>query len=534
MTTEAFPAGDEASTSSIHAWIAPSIPALIFVCVAVFVPVVAQTHLLNGDGDLARHLRHGLYMIEHRSLIWRDPFSYSRAGQPFVPFEYGSQLIYALVYLTTGLAGVAIFAGVLIATAYSLMARLLLRRGVDTTFVVAVTFSAILLGSHHWLARPHLLSWVAAVVLYTLIESGRRPALWVYPIVFALWANIHGGWLYGIALLCIYAFGNVIEYWKFDRTDEQLATARHFIVAVPLAVVATLLTPMGLGLWRHLYTHLGDSYVISHTSEFGSPEFHSFSSKVLLLIILGTLAALVLSSRRVHPARLLVIFAGVWWALVAARNLPLLGLTGLAAAALHLDYDWRRIAGGPFERWRQGVERGATNTRTAPWILCCSALLLLVATNRGTILGRRVIANSFNGSIFPVEAVHRARDAQLSGRLFTDFTWGGYVLYAWPEQRVFVDGGTDFYGEAIAREYLRIASLEPGWRRSLREHGIEIVMTQPQSLLARGLMETDGWSLWYCDSVAAIIRRSPTPGLETAVPRLEALAQCEHTAGKGG
>lgn len=510
MTSTSVQAIEERSTPSLADRVAPSIPAIIFVCLSVFIPLVVQPRLLNGDGDLARHLRHGLYMLEHHSLIWRDPFSFTRAGQPFVPFEYGSQLVYALVYKATGLAGVTVFAGLLIATTYAAMARMLLHHRVDALLVLVTSCAAVMLGYHHWLARPHLLSWVAIVALFGLLESHQRPPLWVYPLLFGPWANVHGGWLYGIALLCIYLAGNLVEYSVFDRSPEQRVATRHFALALPLSSIATLATPMGFRLWSHLYTHLGDSYVIDHTSEFESPDFHSLSSKILLLIVLATLAALVMSRRRMHPARLLVVFAGVWWSFTAARNLPLFGITGLAAVALHLDADWRHLPGKRLARWRAGVSFGTAHASTLPWVILCAGVLVAIALGRGKLLGQVLVSDEFDAHRFPVAAVDTARNSKLTGRVFADFTWGGYILFAWPEQRVFIDGGTDFYGTAVVRDYLTVANLDAGWGDVLARHRVDLVLTKSNSKLAQELVRTPGWVLWYCDSVSAIARRDAT------------------------
>jgi hypothetical protein len=89
----------------------PSIPATVFVGILAFVIFGFQEPLLNSDGDLARHLRHGEWMLEHHRLITADAFSYTKAGQPFVAFEYGSQLIYALIHRGGGLAGVTLSPG---------------------------------------------------------------------------------------------------------------------------------------------------------------------------------------------------------------------------------------------------------------------------------------------------------------------------------------------------------------------------------------------------------------------------------------
>src|SRR5215217_3806018 len=109
----------------------PSIPAVVFGLLAVVVPIALQIPVLNSDGDLARHLRHGRYMLEHGGLIRMDPFSFTHPGAPFVGFEYGSQLLYALAERLGGLPAVAILAGLLIATTYGALTALLLGRRVD-------------------------------------------------------------------------------------------------------------------------------------------------------------------------------------------------------------------------------------------------------------------------------------------------------------------------------------------------------------------------------------------------------------------
>src|SRR5690606_12889448 len=106
----------------------PSVPAVIFAVVAIATPIALGNRLLNADGDIARHLRHGLTMLERGGLIRHDPFSYTRPGEPFLAFEYGSQLLGAAAHQVGGLAAVAILAGAVIAAAYALVARFLIRQ----------------------------------------------------------------------------------------------------------------------------------------------------------------------------------------------------------------------------------------------------------------------------------------------------------------------------------------------------------------------------------------------------------------------
>lgn len=530
MTTTAnSPVEGSAEIPSVDR-LAPSIPAIFFICVSLLASFAAQRQLVNGDGDLARHLRHGIYMLQHHALILHDPFSFTRAGQPFVPFEYGSQLLYAAIYKLAGLAGVTVLAGTLIGATYALLARLLLRRGVDPFLVILAVGAAVLLGFPHWIARPHIISWVLIVSCFGLVEYNERPPIWIYPTLFALWANLHGGWLYGVALLGLYLVGSLIEYSVFGRKPEDLAQSRHFAVALGLAVGATLLTPMGVGLWRHVYAHLGDTYVLTHTKEFKSPDFESWPAKVLLLILLGSVGMLIVSRRRVHTTRLLVSLCGVWWALTSVRNLALFGLTGVAVVALHLDKEWREIPWLWLQRHRYAFAAGALRANTAGWVMVTVTAFAVLAANGGTVFGQSLITNKFDSQIFPVAAAEKARSEHLDGKLFSDFTWGGYVLFAWPEQRVFIDGGTDFYGETIMKDYVNVSALEPGWRDVLDRWKVDLVLTRSTNKLAQEIVRTPGWVIWYCDSVSLLARRSQDTST-TQLPDSAAaeLLRCSHT-----
>ena len=120
-----------------------------------------------------------------------------------------------------------------------------------------------------------------------------------------------------------------------------------------------------------------------------------------------------------------------------------------------------------------------------------------------------VVPDKFDEKAFPVRAVAEARASRLEGRMFNNFIWGGYLLHAWPEQRVFIDGGTDHYGEKLFNEYVRVANLEPGWRDILKRWNITLALLPPDSRLADELVRDGGWRPWFCDSVAVILQRPP-------------------------
>jgi hypothetical protein len=88
--------------------------------------------------------------------------------------------------------------------------------------------------------------------------------------------------------------------------------------------------------------------------------------------------------------------------------------------------------------------------------------------------------------------------------MYNDFTWGGYLLYAWPEQKVFIDGQTDFYGEPLSKLYMSIRQAQPGWDRRLDSLGVQLVLIPEDAPLSQWLMVSNAWIL--ADSVDGAMR----------------------------
>ena len=507
----------------------PSIPATVFVGILAVVIFGFQEPLLNSDGDLARHLRHGEWMLQHHALITADPFSYTRAGQPFVGFEYGSQLLYTLAHRLGGLAGVTVLAALLIASAYTLLARFMLRRGVEPFLAGIVVAAAMISGMGHWLARPHLMTMVAVPLLLELLMPTGRWRLWPFAILFAVWVNLHGGFVYGLVVIGMFLTAACGEAIRTRASLVHSTEVRRYGSAFVVAAVSALANPWGVGVYRHIVAMFGDRYIIDHTGEFASPDFHDPASKLFLLVLLAVLTAGFFSRRRPAWITVIVVAAGTYFALVHQRNATLFGLTALPLVALHLDPEWRAL---PFlRRLRTGFEAGSATANTVGWVAGAAALAILLGTAHGRLGGRDLLGNSFSAQRLPVAAVDAARSAKLSGRVFSDFGWGGYLLYAWPEQKVFIDGGTDFYGGDLMRDYSIIRAVRPGWQDLLRSWNISVMVVRPGAPIASELTQDHGWTYWYCDKTAVVLLRGDATA-SAPPPRVSSASAC--AARKGG
>jgi hypothetical protein len=502
----------------------PSIPALVFIVVLGFALAVFQEPLLNSDGDLPRHLRHGEWMLQHRALITSDPFSYTMAGRPFVGFEYGSQLLYATAHRLGGLAGVTVLAALLIAAAYALLARFMLRRGVEPLLAGGVVVAAMLIGMGHWIARPHLVTLVAVPLLLELLRPVGRWRLWPFAPLFGVWVNLHGGFIYGLFLIGVFLAGPVLESLRVGEGMSPGRNVSRYASALVISAAAALVNPWGIGVYRHIAAMFGDRYIIDHTAEFASPDFHDLATKFFLAVIVGVVVSGFLSRRRPPATTILMCAVGIWIALVNQRNAILFGFTALPLLAIHLDAEWRGI--GVVRRAGRGIEAGARGAATALWAIPVAAFAVALGLGHGRLGGWKLLDDEFSPALAPVRALAAARQADLIGRVFTEFGWGGYLLYAWPEQKVFIDGGTDFYGGGLMRDYGTIRDARPGWPALVRRWNFGVFIVPPDAPIATELVRDHGWIYWYCDPTAVVLvpRGAAAPSSRAGMPTPEACA----------
>jgi hypothetical protein len=368
---------------------------------------------------------------------------------------------------------------------------------------------AAVLGGLHWLARPHLVTFLAVVLLLFLLERERPAKLWVYGLLFVVWANLHGGFAFGLVLIGIYLVGALAEAATPGERAKWLGWAKHYGLALVVGTAVTVINPNGLGLPAHVVGFFGESYLSDVTNEFMSPNFHNWSGKIFLAAMLLAVGGLALSRKRPTYPRLFLILASIAFGLIAQRNIALFGLTALAVFALHIDPEWRRFPA--IGRIRTVFERDEKRRRSGPWAIGMTLVLAIVALNRGTIGPVTVVPNAFDPQVFPVVAVEEARRDGVRGNIFHEFIWGGYLLIAWPEQRVFIDGGTDYYGTDLYREFIETITLTPGWRNTFDRRNISLALLGTGSPLAHELARDSSWGVRFCDDRAVLLERGFPP-----------------------
>jgi hypothetical protein len=117
------------------------------------------------------------------------------AGRTWFAWEWGSDVLMGAAYKMAGLGGVVWLFVVAIAVVTWQWFRL--NWSVGGNFLIACVFAAPMLSTTnlHWLARPHVLSWILLLMLVRAFEITRLRFTVkhgaVIAISTALWANLH-------------------------------------------------------------------------------------------------------------------------------------------------------------------------------------------------------------------------------------------------------------------------------------------------------------------------------------------------------
>lgn len=455
------------------------------ITVALFglvVPAIIGSSLtIFNDGDVHWHIAAGQWIIDHRAVPRVDPFSFTFGGQPWMAFEWGSQLIYGAAYRLTGYAAVAaVVTLLLVALHLTIVAnarRWLGPLGIATTIIL---LDMILIPMT--LARPHLFGWVLlALWLHLLLnarEQSRTPPLIAAALMIA-WANLHGSFAIGLVVAAVFALDACIEArWRWPVVRGWLL----FGIAAALGAMITpngfhgFLYPLSVAQLRTL-----PLIVEWRPSEWGrTPYFFvalGVSGMVMVWrgvklrpVLAGLLALLLVLA--LHQMRQQAIFA-----IVAAMLLPkALGRgqrPGLFGEAQH-----RRVAGG----------------------LATAVIALL------TFRALTPIEPSENGAN-PTAAIAALPADLRSAPGLNGYGFGGPLIQA--GIKPYIDGRSDMYGDAFFADYQRILDgNRAAFDRAAARYRLQWTMLPPKfEALNRRLDSDPAWQRVYADENAIIHRR---------------------------
>src|SRR6266545_3675528 len=187
------------------------IPAWLWLGAGVYVLLLTVGSSLLGDSDTYWQIAVGRWILDHHALPRVDVYSFTRAGEPWISSSWLAQVLFAASYNLAGWTGPVALAASSIAATFALF-TLILGRRIPSTYAILIALAAVVLSSSHFFARPHVLALPVMVAwAYGLMSASERreaPSWWLLPLI-SLWANLHGGFVFGLVLVGAFAFDAV-------------------------------------------------------------------------------------------------------------------------------------------------------------------------------------------------------------------------------------------------------------------------------------------------------------------------------------
>jgi hypothetical protein len=410
------------------------------------------------------------------------------AGAPWIAKEWLSQVVYAAAYAIGGWNAVAALAAVAIAAAFGLLARALLQ-DLDVVPAFVLVIAALVLASPHLVARPHALALPVMVAFVfgsvRAADRGHAPSLWLLPLM-TLWANLHGGFTLGLALIVPLAAEAVWNAPGALRLQAALRWGRFGV----LALVAACITPYGpesiLVTWRIL--GLGEA--LSLIMEWQPQDFSHLAGFELCL--LAAIAFALWRRLILPPMRLLIVLGLLHLALAHVRNAEILGFLGPLFIAAALARQLPEFA-------RRNDEAPAQPNRLMTGGLAAAALALTLALGSARALAP-------GPEITPAAAVEAIKRAN-AGPVLNDYPFGGYMVRAGVAP--FIDGRTELYGGPFTVRHHRAVMLQslPDLLALLEQYRIGATLLHPATPAVALLDRMPDWKRIYADDYAVVHQR---------------------------
>ncbi len=388
------------------------------------------------DFDLWFHIKSG-EIIAHMGLIHYDVFSYTAYGREWFPYEWLFQVSMFAIQQVTGFDSIkyviAFFVLIQFVFLYLLFRKILKLPLLLSLFTCFFFYASIY---DFIVARPHIVAYTFLVVnlfFIFLFYFKNKNLLWITLPITYMWGNMHGSIFLDVFFFGAYA---VLCFCNFFILKDVLWKKKGIILGIfTLATgILSIFPPLGITQYRLLWMFFLNQKTISTYIDEWTPlaakpdSFIFYTATVILIAILFVIIArhYIKKKRLTHLFWILPILPLIIIAYNANRNVYL----GNFALSILLAFSLKHIA-QHFTNWSKRKKA------------ILFAIILIFIGFYAWVIQQKMFENPL---YYPVKAVNFLRQYHLSGHMFNEYGYGGYLLYQlYPQYKVFIDGRTDVY-----------------------------------------------------------------------------------------
>ncbi|HEY1189924.1 MAG TPA: hypothetical protein VGE74_19900 [Gemmata sp.] len=467
------------------------------------------------------HVKVGEIIID-RGIPQTDPFSYTFEGRPWVPQQWGAEVLMALAHRAGGLDTLLLGFATGVAALFTLIFRRAVQGGMGPLLAGLIVGGVLLVGAFHFFVRPHMftlafLAWTMMCVID--YERGRCTAWRLAGLIplYVLWTNLHGGVLGGTMTLGLAVGGWGLVFLARARTAPpgrapsssergewvspitSWRTALLLVAIVAACGLAPFINPHGMEMIR-IWQRIVASKVLPQVVNEHMP-MDPASALGLAVIGLGAVYLVLLAGALPKAPRVSWLIPLVWFALSfkGIRQGPLFAVcAGVAIADLWKHTVWHRLLvkhGDGSTAWDADDRAEAGRRFVPPWAVCLVPAVLIGCVYKLQVLrvevpvvgsGWAQLDPNFIPSDLTPEVTAYAASVPPGTPIFNDANLGGYLIYHAPTLKIFMDDRCELYGDDWIRNYSDTLGLPPdqlgpvfeGWAERYQFERA-LVMTSP-------------------------------------------------------
>ncbi len=446
------------------------------------------------DPDIWWHLRNAEVLVTTHSVVHNDFFSFTTTGARWINEAWLSELPYYYGWQWLGMRGIYLVMLVEV--------ELILLGVFGLAYVTSQNIKAAFLAS--WLAvwlatvsfgpRTLLAGWLCLVAeLFILTEfKQRKDCIWLLPLLFVLWANLHGSWLIGMVLFAVwYGSGFLRGTWGRIEAIPWTSRERRKLAWVgSFSVAGLFLNPYTYHLVFYPFDFAFRQRLnVNHVDEWMSLDFHGVRGKILFAMLAATIVLALVRKRRWSVDQVAFLLVAFYAAMTYSRFLFLAAIILTPILAKELDF---------LPAYRPAIDKTRLN---ALIILAILAGCLWRFPSRDYLL-RDTVRD------YPVKALPYLQNFHPQGRVFNDCLWGGYLIWNARNIPVFIDSRIDIYEySGVFADYLDAMGIK-NTLEVLDKYNIRYVLYKQDSPVAYLLMHNTGWKTDYQDGTTVLLERT--------------------------
>ena len=427
-------------------------------------------------------------------------------GKPWAAYSWLFEVLVYGLYQRLGLYGIILYRAVLGFLVAVAIHRFVVKR--EPRFLVATGLAglAVLATARLLTERP----WLFTLLFFTLtldavldLRAGRsKKWVWLLPIVYVIWANIHIQFVYGLFVLGLACAAPLIDRLLGRASgDDHAGTIGtrcwwQLVALTAACAAATLINPYHIGLYGVIVEYATQPIAFKLVSEHRAMEFRGPVDWVVLA--LAGWSAFALGRRRLLSAfEVLLLGSSAYFAFHTQRDVWFLVLAALAILTTE-----SRFPGLLTERF--------TLTRSRLAAVAGGVFVLCAVVGWARDLSPKHLAAVVEEN-FPAKAAAFVEENRLAGSLFNHFDWGGYLIWRLPQIPVTIDGRTNLHTDPRILRSCKTWAGERGWDSDPDLKTAGIVIAEAKSPLASLLRLDGGFKLVHEDAVATVFipQRSP-------------------------